>query len=110
MKKLGCVDICGIPFEVVLGTREEFVDLDDAYGYTNMVQCRFVLRDGMNAGLFRNTLLHEIQHGIWQQAGLAEIAAKDWNGDFAHYQETHIQIFTPHLIAALASLKKLRVK
>ncbi len=109
MKKLGAIDICGIPFEVILGTREEFVDLDDAYGYTDNVSCRFVIRDGLNPGLFKNTLIHEIQHGIWSQSGLAELAAKETDNQ-SHYQETFIQIFTPHLIRALESIKKLRIK
>jgi hypothetical protein len=109
MKRLGSLDICGMPFEVILGTRQEFTNLDDAYGYTDRVDCKIVLRDGMGSELFRNVLIHELQHAIWGHCGLQEIGAKTWE-NLSEYEEAHIQIFTPHLIAALASMKRLKIK
>jgi hypothetical protein len=97
MKKLGRVNICGIQYSVEEHSQEEDHNIQDCYGYTAHTLCKIVLREGMPPDAFRNTLLHEIQHGIWEHSGLAA---------GSHDQETHIMIFTPHLIAAMESIRK----
>ncbi len=100
MKKLGYVDICGIDYEVQERTVQEDNNLADAYGYTVHSKCLMILEEGLQPLCFRNTLLHEIQHGIWEHSGCRG-ALED--------EETFIQIYTPHLIRAMQSMKKWKV-
>lgn len=101
MKKLGKVQICGIPHEVYEAEPAEDSNLDDCYGYIVYAKCRIVVRENLEPELFRNVLIHEGMHGIFEHSGLKELSPVIEN-----YQETFIQIFTPHWIAFVLSLKK----
>jgi hypothetical protein len=103
MRSLGCVKICGIDWEVFEGEIKEDRGLADAYGYTDYEAFRIVLRSGMPPTAFLNTLLHEMQHALWEHSGLKSHVGKD-----SAFEETFIQIFTPVWIDALRSAKKLR--
>lgn len=102
--KLGKIFICGIEYSVEERTLEECPQLFDCYGFTVHAQCLIVLRSGMPSHLFRNVLIHEVQHGIWEHAGLESLVASATS----NIQEIFIQVYTPHLIAALGSMKKWR--
>jgi hypothetical protein len=106
MKKLGVVNICGIDYEVQEHSIEECPQLADAYSAIVHMQSLILIRKGLEPTLFRNAVMHEIQHGIWEHSGLRETT--EALTDMKVIEETHIQIFTPHWIAALASMKKWR--
>ncbi len=98
---LGDVSICGIPYHVEERTTDEDHNLQNAYGYCVHGQCLIVVASGLVPELFRNTLLHEIQHAIWEHSGVRQL--KPTVDD---YEESFIQTFTPHWIAATGSIKK----
>jgi len=104
MKKLGQVDICGIPHEVVERTVEEDPNLADCYGYFQPTIAMIVMRANLPGHVFTNTLFHEGQHGIWEHSGVGELKQ-----DSDNYQEAFIQVYTPHLLAFTKSVKRLKV-
>ncbi len=105
MKTLGTVDICGIEYTVGENSLEEDHLLGDCYAYTMNIKSLIVLRAGLAPSVFRNCIFHEVQHAIWEHSGLKQLT-----GTAAEHEELFIQIFTPHLITALASMKKWRTK
>lgn len=109
MKRIGKLDICGIPFDLIEGTPAEYEGLQNAYGYCNALGCQIVVREGLPTECFRNTVLHEAQHAIWEHSGLSQLSEADWK-KIKEFEEAFIQTFTPHLIRLLKSFKSLRVK
>ncbi len=108
MKHLGDVDICGIPYRVEERAVKEDQGLGDAYAYSFHSLALIVVRAGQTPEAFRNCILHEVMHGIWEQSGLREA----WVNveDPQAFEETSTKIIVPHLISALASMKKWRTK
>ncbi len=107
MKHLGDVDICGIPYRVEEHAYTDDRQLSDAYAYIVHDPPLIVLRAGLPPEFFRNSLMHEIEHGIWEQSGVRQVVASMEGMDL---EEAVVQIATPHRIAALASMKKWRTK
>lgn len=116
-KRLGYVDICGIPFEVVEvdadSKSEAFEDIDDCWGYCDPATSRIVLRKGMTPSQFRNTIAHEGQHAIWDNSGLTELVASALkkpreHARVAEFEEQFIRMLTPHLLRFLVSVGDLK--
>lgn len=105
MKKIGVVDICGIDYDVEEVTVEEDNNLGDCYAYVVHKLSLIRIQSGLGPTCFRNVLLHEIQHGIWEHSGIKQLdAASD------KYEEAFICMFTIHWIAAQASMRKWKIR
>ena len=105
MKTLGEVNICGIAYLVVERSIKEDQGLADAYAYIVHDPPCILVRSGLSPTFFRNALMHEVEHGIWEQSGCRQVVAGMKDMDL---EEAFIQVTTPHRIAALASMKKWR--
>lgn len=100
MKKLGTLQICGLPYDVLLGSWKDEIELKDNFGLCDSENQRIWIREGQKPEQFKNTLMHELLHGLIIESGgrlvLGEAPAET--------EEALIQILTPHLLAGLESL------
>lgn len=113
MKLLGKVDICGVPHNVWEASEDEDHQLEGAHGY--YTRGKIMLSDELSAEAFLSTAFHEIQHAVWDNSGMLDHVAAVLDLPRTHakvnaLEELLIRIQTPHLIAALKSLKTLKVK
>jgi hypothetical protein len=110
MKRLGKIDICGIPFKVALGNAGERDALDKNYGYCDHQRHEIWIREGLSVEATEDTLLHEMHHALYENSGAAQFlkGAFPEGTDLAEIEETLIRIMIPHLRTALRQLKKLK--
>jgi hypothetical protein len=102
-RELGHVDICGIPHAIVEATPAERPELQGNFGVYLAEKQQVLVDASMPPELWMHTLIHEVGHGIWAHSGVAEL---HHGGD---YEEQFIKIWTSHWIAALKSLRQLKV-
>ncbi len=100
MKKLGTLQICGLPYDVFVGNWKDEVELKDNYGLCDSGNQVIWIREGHKPEQFKNTLIHEILHALIIESG----ARLTLGENAAETEEALIQILTPHLIAGLDSL------
>ena len=115
MKRLaGTVDICGLPFKVWLCDARGYPDFKpDENGRADYGACSYdTLQIWLNADypvtLRRETLTHEMLHGIWAHAGVNTIVrmAKDsWDRE-----ELVINTISPYVRRAEASAERLNLR
>ncbi len=108
MKTLGTVSICGISYTVFERSVAEDNQLADSYAYIVHDPPIIVIRQGLPPEFFRNALMHEIEHGIWEQSGVRQVVAGPMKD--MELEEAVVQVTTPHRIAALASMKRWRAR
>lgn len=110
MKRLGKIDICGIPFTFFAGSAEERSALESNYGYCDHQRHEIWIRDSQSQAAVEDTLLHEIQHALWENSGAAQFlkGACPTETNMSEIEETFIRILTPHLLNAIKQLNKLK--
>ena len=113
--KFGTVDICGHKFPVIEKTSDEDQSLETCSGYIRFKPQEIVIEAAMEPEAFRDVLLHEVLHGILHLSGATDVIATAMGTDRSNpavdtLEESFIRIVTPHLVAALASMKGLKVK
>lgn len=112
-KRLGELELGGVLFDIFEGTEEDIHHLADCYGFCDNENQEIWLQAGMKPTQFRQVLLHEIQHAIFEHSGILNFMADTLrvtrgSEKLRSFEEQFIRINTPHLIRAMASLKKLR--
>jgi hypothetical protein len=101
-KSLGHIDVCGLPFEVFEVTPEDCPYIEGKYGYCDN-QAQKIYLDACQAKEgWRNTLIHEMCHGIIAHSGINAVV------DMGDMEEAFIRILVPHLIKGLDSCKSLK--
>ena len=104
-KRIGVVDVCGLPFTVYECTADSVPKIESCFGFCEVDKQEIYLEAGLGNAAWMNTLVHEILHGIIDHSGANLVAGLDYDR-----AEILIRVITPHLLAAIKSLKGLRVK
>jgi hypothetical protein len=99
---LGHIDICGLPFEVYEATSEDAAYLEGKYGYCDNAGQKIYLEATQGPEAWRNTLIHEMCHGIIAHSGISAMI------DMGGMEEAFIRVLVPHLLKGIDSCKTLR--
>jgi hypothetical protein len=99
---LGTIEICGLPFQVFECTSESVPYMDGKYGYCDNQKQEIYLDACQASEGWRNTLIHEVCHGIIAHSGISAVI------DMGDMEEAFIRILVPHLLKAIDSMKQLK--
>lgn len=111
-RKAGVVQICGLPFTIYVGDDKGIPELrgeDPEHhndGYCDATGLRIYIRHGLARAYALGVLFHEIMHAIWFHASVEQIVGAT---DLANVEESFISHTAPHILAALESMKGLRL-
>lgn len=103
MKTLGTVDVCGAPWLVCEGTKDDFSDLSDAHGCCDEDQTTIWLHENQPKTRREDTLMHEYLHAIlvtsgFQTTSIALIGRPADDPVISNLDELAVRILTPHLL------------
>ena len=92
------VAVCGVRFAIVEGPL-------DNHGEFSSSESVIRIRVTDSADQKRDTLIHEVLHGIWAYSGLAETIKGHLapGTDSDALEETCVRILTPHVLRAIDS-------
>lgn len=112
MKNLvGHVDLCGVPFAVVICDEDEEPQLAGSWGLCLVERQLICLHVDGAPQIRRFYLSHEMMHGIWTLAGVRDGLARakeDDNGD--DIEEIFVRLTAPHVLRAEASANLLDLR
>ena len=113
MRRLGTIDVCGIPYAVQAATPDEDSGLDEVDGYMKFSARRIVISEGLGPERTREVFLHEALHALWAEAGLSHVINLSGgptpdSGAAVALEETLIRVLTPGLVRMLDSMKNLK--
>jgi predicted SprT family Zn-dependent metalloprotease len=89
-----------LPDTVRIGAAEYTIrrrKMDDLYGHTEHIKARIELDTRQADTHIRDTMLHEVLHVVFHQAGLAA-TVDNWTHDF---EELMVTVLTPWLLSAI---------
>lgn len=107
-KYIGTIDAAGIPFKVYMVDQPKS-DKSEAFGTTNRITHEIEIKRGMSKEFTFDTLLHEVQHAIWECSGLYELVVRAGVDKPFEFEELFIRVMTPHLVKALKSVERLKL-
>jgi hypothetical protein len=102
-RRVGTVDVVGLPFTVYLADEAGQPLLQEAYAVCFPGKQEIVLSVGLSREMRWMHLMHEVLHGIWAHAGCGDIVR---GSKPAHLEEIMIRALTPHIVRAMASAHK----
>lgn len=103
-RRVGVVDVCGLPFRVYVADEKSEPELDEAYALCRPDSQEIVLSSALSRELRWLHLVHEVMHGIWAHAGCGDIIRGSKPGE--DLEEIFIRGVTPHIVRAIASASK----
>lgn len=109
MKKLFKVDVCGISYQILAASPKELWKIAegvDVEGYTDPSKAEIYMVSTVPDGRYNDTLLHELQHAIFEASGLSSQLQEllGLNDNAIHnLEEVIIRIYTPALHTTLRS-------
>jgi hypothetical protein len=105
-KRVGTVDICGLPFAVYLADEAGCPRLLDCYGATHVDKQEICISHAMPTALRRLYLDHEVLHGVWAHTGTDDLLRA---APVTAVEEPFVRAWAYVLRRALDSAKKVKL-
>jgi Zn-dependent peptidase ImmA (M78 family) len=105
-RQVGEVNICGVPYAILVADEQTDESLVGAFGYVKTYGQQIVLNSGQGAHKMQQTMMHEILHAIMAESGIhaylaAEVGQSIGSDKMSEVEETLIRLLSPHLVMAL---------